>query len=263
MTEPLSRTPLRPLASYDGSGSRGRRERQHSSELGASAEGTGPRTHATDESLWLRQPADVGVEPSIGRSIGRVAEASPCIRCDLKTRDAVYYATTAQAAERLRHECELRARSGFDAEWLGPAQLRRLTGIAGHGAIRSTGSAQFDPYRACVGIFRRAAAGAQVFERSEARRIERRTTVCASEPVKGRFTQSAWSLRPAMRRLSFGRWRDGFECIGRTFLRRSRSTGSNVTTSVCPTSWSGTPSGLTTMLAGHRSIDFSWAARTA
>ena len=30
------------------------------------------------------------------------------IRCDLKTRDAVYYATTAQAAERLRRECELR-----------------------------------------------------------------------------------------------------------------------------------------------------------
>ena len=95
------------------------------------------------------------------------------IRCDLKTRDAVYYATTAQAAERLRHECELRARSGFDAEWLGPAQLRRLTGIAGHGAILSKGSAQFDPYRACVGILRSAsAAGAQVFERSEVRRIE-------------------------------------------------------------------------------------------
>ena len=96
------------------------------------------------------------------------------IRCDLETRDAVYYATTAQAAGRLRRECELRARSGFDAEWLGPAQLRRLTGIAGHGAILSKGSAQFDPYRACVGIFRTAAAaGADVFERSEVRRIEK------------------------------------------------------------------------------------------
>ncbi len=94
------------------------------------------------------------------------------IHCDLKTQDAIYYATTAQAAGRLRHECDLRARSGFDAAWLGPGQLRRLTGIAGHGAIRSKG-AQFDPYRACLGIFRRAAAaGAQVFERSEVRRIE-------------------------------------------------------------------------------------------
>jgi glycine/D-amino acid oxidase-like deaminating enzyme len=95
------------------------------------------------------------------------------IRCDLKIRDAVYYATTAQAAERLRHECERRAQSGFDAKWLGPAQLRHLTGIAGHGAILSKGSAQFDPYRACVGILRSAsAAGAQVFERSQVRRIE-------------------------------------------------------------------------------------------
>ena len=96
------------------------------------------------------------------------------IGCDLKTPDAVYYATTALAAERLRHECARRARSGFDAEWLGPAQLRRLTGIAGRGAILSKGSAQFDPYRACVGIFRSAsAAGAHVFEQSEVRRIEK------------------------------------------------------------------------------------------
>jgi glycine/D-amino acid oxidase-like deaminating enzyme len=96
------------------------------------------------------------------------------IRCDLKTRDAVYNATSAPAAERLRRECKLRARSGFDANWLGPAQLRRLTGLISHGAIRSDGNAQFDPYRACIGIVRAAAAaGAIVFERSEVRRIEK------------------------------------------------------------------------------------------
>jgi glycine/D-amino acid oxidase-like deaminating enzyme len=96
------------------------------------------------------------------------------IRCDLRRQNAVYYATTSEAAERLRDECELRVRSGFEAEWLGPAQLRRLTGIAGHGAILSKGSAQFDPYRACVGILRHAsAAGAQVFERSQVRRIQK------------------------------------------------------------------------------------------
>ena len=96
------------------------------------------------------------------------------IRCDLKMRDAIYYATTAQAADRLQHECERRVRSGFDAEWLGPARLRGLTGMAGHGGILSTGSAQVDPYRACAGILRSAcAAGAQVFERSRVRRIEK------------------------------------------------------------------------------------------
>ena len=95
------------------------------------------------------------------------------VRCDLKTADAVYYATTALAAERLRDERELRRRLGFDAQWLGPAQLRRLTGIAAHGAIRSTRNARFDPYRACVGLVGHAArVGARVFERSPVRRIE-------------------------------------------------------------------------------------------
>jgi glycine/D-amino acid oxidase-like deaminating enzyme len=95
------------------------------------------------------------------------------IRCDLETRDAVYYATSAQTAERLRRECAVRARSGFDAKWLGPGQLRRLTGIAAHGAILSKDNAQFDPYRACIGVLRAAgAAGADVFEKSEVLRIE-------------------------------------------------------------------------------------------
>jgi glycine/D-amino acid oxidase-like deaminating enzyme len=94
------------------------------------------------------------------------------VGCDLKICDTVYYATSAQAAERLRRECDLRARSGFDAVWLASAELRRLTGIAGYGAILSRRSAQFDPYRACTGILRAAVtAGARVFERSQARRI--------------------------------------------------------------------------------------------
>ena len=96
------------------------------------------------------------------------------VRCDLEARDAVHYATTAHAAERLRREWEFRARSGFDTEWLRAGALRRLTGIAGHGAIVSRDSAQFDPYRACVGVLRAAAAaGADVFERSEALRIRK------------------------------------------------------------------------------------------
>ncbi len=94
------------------------------------------------------------------------------IACDLKQRDAIYYATDAQSATRLRSEYELRDRGGLDVAWLGPGGLRRVTGISGHGAIRTTGSAQFDPYRACVGVMRAAAvAGAQVFDRSRVRRI--------------------------------------------------------------------------------------------
>jgi glycine/D-amino acid oxidase-like deaminating enzyme len=94
------------------------------------------------------------------------------VACDLERRDAIYYATDAQGVARLRSEYELRDRSGFAATWLGPGALRRSTGISGGGAIRTHGSAQFDPYRACLGVLRAAvAAGAQVFEQSPVRRI--------------------------------------------------------------------------------------------
>lgn len=94
------------------------------------------------------------------------------VSCALERRDAVYYATDAQAASRLRRECRSRVRAGFDAAWLDRDELRRLTGLAGEGAIRTRGSAQFDPYRACLGVLDAAsAAGARVFERSPATRI--------------------------------------------------------------------------------------------
>jgi glycine/D-amino acid oxidase-like deaminating enzyme len=95
-------------------------------------------------------------------------------RCDLVQRDAVYYATNAEAAAQLRDEHRLRTKSGFGAEWLTPSQLRDLTGIAGHGALRTTRNAQFDPYKACLGLLRAGtASGAQIFERSRVSRIER------------------------------------------------------------------------------------------
>jgi glycine/D-amino acid oxidase-like deaminating enzyme len=94
------------------------------------------------------------------------------IACELTRRDAIYYATDAQAVARLRAEYELRVRSGFDATWLSPGALRHSTGIVGRGAIRTHGSAQFDPYRACLGVLRAAAvSGAELFERSKVRRI--------------------------------------------------------------------------------------------
>src|SRR5438552_9073254 len=94
------------------------------------------------------------------------------IACNLKQCDALYYATDAQAVARLRSEYEVRERCGFNATWLGPGALRRATGISGRGAIRTHGSAQFDPYRACLGVLRSAeGAGAEIFERSHVRRI--------------------------------------------------------------------------------------------
>jgi glycine/D-amino acid oxidase-like deaminating enzyme len=95
------------------------------------------------------------------------------IPCDLKQCDAIYYAADAQAVVRLRLEFELRAKCGFEEEWLGPGDLRRLTAIPGRGAIRTRTSAQLDPYRACLGVMgAAAAAGARIFERSAVRHID-------------------------------------------------------------------------------------------
>lgn len=93
--------------------------------------------------------------------------------CELKTRDSIYYATEVAGVERLHEEFLLRTKAGFQAEWLSPGALRRLTGISGRGAVRTHGSAQFDPYRACLGVLRSAAlSGAEIFERSPITRID-------------------------------------------------------------------------------------------
>ncbi len=96
------------------------------------------------------------------------------IGCDLVERDAVYFASNADATATLFAEFQRRSKAGFEAEWLTPGALRRLTGLAARGAIRTAGSAQFDPYKACVGLARAAtSAGARLFERSAVRRIDR------------------------------------------------------------------------------------------
>ena len=95
------------------------------------------------------------------------------IECELVERDAVYYATQKEAAAALYDEYRRRVKAGFSAEWLTPGALRDLTAIAGHGAVLSTGNAQFNPYTACLGLARAAASsGAQIFERSRVVRIE-------------------------------------------------------------------------------------------
>lgn len=96
------------------------------------------------------------------------------IACGLVERDSLFCAAHADAEQQLRAEFLLRTRAGFDEEWLTPGAVRRETGIAARGAIRSRGNAHFDPYRACVGLMRSAArAGGEIFERSPVVRIDR------------------------------------------------------------------------------------------
>jgi glycine/D-amino acid oxidase-like deaminating enzyme len=94
------------------------------------------------------------------------------IDCDLVERDSIYYTTRAEAVPPLRSEYLRRREAGFTGTWLTPGMLRRATGVTGHAAIRTTGNAQFNPYRACLGLIHAAAwSGAAIFERSPVKRI--------------------------------------------------------------------------------------------
>lgn len=143
----------------------------------------GEGSTAASSALLLQEP-DAGLielERRYGRRNGRrlwqmshdsVAQLVALLRhlrvpCELSCPDAVYYATQPGAVEQLAREFERRKRAGFGGAWLSPAELRRITAIPAEGAVRTRGSAQFDPYKACVGVMRAAAtAGAEVFERS-------------------------------------------------------------------------------------------------
>jgi glycine/D-amino acid oxidase-like deaminating enzyme len=97
------------------------------------------------------------------------------IDCDLVERDAIYFAREPDAADRLREEFVRRTNAGFSGHWLTPGALRRQTGIAGRGAIGTSGNAQFNPYKACLGLLKAAEqSGAKLFERSAVTRIDSR-----------------------------------------------------------------------------------------
>ena len=90
-------------------------------------------------------------------------------------RDTIHYTTDADDVAALHREYEVRCRAGFDATWLTPRALRDDAGIPARAGIRTRGSAQCDPLRACEGVIGEAVrAGARVFERSAVRRIESR-----------------------------------------------------------------------------------------
>jgi len=110
------------------------------------------------------------------------------IACDLEMRPAIYYASDSEAEQRLRAEFKMRTSAGFDAKWLGPRALRETTGIAGRAAIRTSGNAQFDPWKACCGLVRTAVTnGARVFERSRVTRIVQTGTGVRLHTKSGRI----------------------------------------------------------------------------
>jgi glycine/D-amino acid oxidase-like deaminating enzyme len=94
------------------------------------------------------------------------------ISCGLQVRDSIYFTLDEDAGD-LRLEHRSRQQSGISSRWLDAANLRRVAGITGAGAIRTQGNAQVDPYRACLGFLNAAERfGATIYERSFAGRAE-------------------------------------------------------------------------------------------
>ncbi|HVC19273.1 MAG TPA: FAD-dependent oxidoreductase [Vicinamibacterales bacterium] len=92
------------------------------------------------------------------------------IPCHLQPRDAIRLAARDED-KTLRREWQARRDAGLEASLLKGAALARETGSDGLG-LRTRDHGQMDPYRACVGLARAAAArGASLFERSAVRRI--------------------------------------------------------------------------------------------
>lgn len=99
------------------------------------------------------------------------------VGCDLTPQDLVDMAAADRAdANALRREYDARHAAGFDHRWLSAPAVAGATGLERAVAIR-TKAAVVDPYRACLGLAAAAvAAGAEVFERSQVRRIRAAAT---------------------------------------------------------------------------------------
>lgn len=94
------------------------------------------------------------------------------IQCDLDAPGALLCAPGRDDLKRLRQDQQARREAGLEAPWLNAVAVRRAAGIDAAGAIRSPESGHLDPYRACLGLARAAAArGARLFERTAVRRV--------------------------------------------------------------------------------------------
>lgn len=73
----------------------------------------------------------------------------------------------------LQRELQAQRAAGVEGTWLTPGRLRQETGLAGAGAIRSTGDGYIDPYRVTLGLAAAAVRRkASIFERSAVIRVK-------------------------------------------------------------------------------------------
>lgn len=94
------------------------------------------------------------------------------IRCDLEPRDLLVLARSDEDQAWLQREHKALGSAGLEAIWFSAARLSRELSADARCGLRIAGAAHMDPYRACLGFARAAAArGARIFERTPAARV--------------------------------------------------------------------------------------------
>lgn len=119
------------------------------------------------------------------------AKAAEVRDVDFARMESLYYASRRRDARALREEFALRARHGFEMEWLDPVALRERFGFAAPAAILSRLAARVDPYRMAYRLLARLARrGTAVFDRTVVEAIERTSRGVALRTADG-FTVRA------------------------------------------------------------------------
>ena len=94
------------------------------------------------------------------------------ITAGLQQVRSVYWTSRSDVARDLQRELHRRRAVGIGGRWLSPSALTRLIGVTGAGGILTSGNAQVDPYRACLGLAERVrGAGVKIYERSPVMRV--------------------------------------------------------------------------------------------
>ncbi len=112
---------------------------------------------------------------SLGRATRDISKTIKTLKLkvDLCECDSVYFTSDPGKVKALRKEFDARKAVGLPGRWLSAASLHRMTGIKAQAAIATSGNAQLNPMRACLGFLAAAATrGAHIFERSQARSVK-------------------------------------------------------------------------------------------
>jgi glycine/D-amino acid oxidase-like deaminating enzyme len=96
------------------------------------------------------------------------------IRCGLEPQRSACVAVGTDAERMLERDWQARKDAGLDGTWLAGAKVRKEIGAERGTGLFTSGAFTFDPYRACVGLARAAAArGCEIVELAPVTRIRR------------------------------------------------------------------------------------------